>query len=598
MQQLRCIQGGMLPFGAMEPAHACAAMHAFQQAVGEAVRVPGPPVLWLAPRCAGLRPDAGGVGARKAPPPPAHAPLWWAGGGWREVPMVAGAVHALGHPAYVPKRFAPHWSGGALVRPVPAPREPGPLQGVHPSGGSGVLRALRILLSDEGGNLWVRPSVGGEWCRYPFATDFQLGRIEAFEICEGDRYVLLLRGAKPGPDAVVTYDLRRNSFRSPCGPTRALPGGHAGQAPVPWRPVAGATVADAVGAPLHAWVLEATANYLLLLAPTSRDGVQRRSGDDSPHSAVHFIGHAGEVVSHHLPCNALRLTVQRYDDHLLFVKDQAEHPEDACMDDDWHPSYPRVAAWLLCAEDTAVPPVPVHLPGKEQGWGAADERPWSLVLARGNLTEIAPSHRLSQDTAPRLYLLEEGSPEQPTLLRLWATRRVDDATNILYQRHTLDGEQLVRHALAFSPLFESEIDMLDFPEPGALRDGGASGAWLVWSPDIRHAARIIGGRFAFWRCALAFAGESAELVASKHRAYVAAVSHASEVSPAEVLPLGKWGWEGMHLPADCASNGVVTGLPCFPALRRAEGTYQRPEDWWIHPVGGDAAQHASLSVYR
>mmetsp|Transcript_62353 Transcript_62353/g.175834 ORF Transcript_62353/g.175834 Transcript_62353/m.175834 type:complete len:456 (-) Transcript_62353:107-1474(-) len=454
-----------------------------------------------------------------------------------------------------------------------------------------------LLCERENGQaLWARPLAGGEWRLCPLRLDFQVARTEAFEVCGGDRYVLLFRGRGAGGggclNSIVMFDLVRNEWLPLLGPTRSRPGGNVGEPPVRWRPVEiDPGVRCASHAPLLAWLLESTPDYLMLLAPVSRDGVQRGTSDR--HSAVHFIGHCGEVVSHHLPCSASRLTMHRYDGFFLFVKDFDEHPEgnaNACMDDDWQPSYQGVAGWLLAAEDTAVPPMQISLPQARDGWGGGSS-PWSLVISRGNLQEQALSHHMRQDTAPRLYLLEAGP-----VWRLWASRRIDDSFDTLYQRHTLDRPQLIRHSLTFSPLQQSELEV-----------GGDSAAssWLLWSPDLRHLARLLptaaaggAGKLAFWRCAVQFSGEGADTRALNPRAYAAAVDFAPHVSPVELLSLGKRGWDEPKLPMEDAGGAVYTGLPCFPALRRGEGNFQRTQDWWIHPMGRDPASHVPLAILR
>uniref|UniRef100_A0A7S1WD05 Uncharacterized protein n=1 Tax=Alexandrium catenella TaxID=2925 RepID=A0A7S1WD05_ALECA len=352
---------------------------------------------------------------------------------------------------------------------------------------------------------------------------------------------------------------------------------------------------------LRAWLLEATADYLVLLAPVSRDGVQR--GGEGPHAAVHFVGHDGEVVSHHLACSPTTVMVQRYDGYMLFAKDAEEHAAgdlDACLDDDWHPSYPQVAAWLLSADDVAMPPLPVHLPDVSRGWAGRGSA-WSVVLARGQLEELAEHHHLRHDTAPRLYLLEIGPA-----VRLWASRRVDEAFDTLYQRHGLDGLQLLRHSLSFSPLDQSQLGVQ------AIGGENAGGAWLLWSPELRHTGQVAsgagpgGGKLTFWRCAVGFAGEPADLRARRRCAYLSAAEATPEISPVEVLPVGRKAWEGhpnlweAHPwpREDARALCVVSGLPCYPALRRQEGTLDRPEDWWVHPSGRDASLHLPVALLR
>eukprot|EP00811_Abedinium_folium_P021096 NODE_3014_length_2106_cov_9.532087.p1 GENE.NODE_3014_length_2106_cov_9.532087~~NODE_3014_length_2106_cov_9.532087.p1 ORF type:complete len:383 (-),score=112.79 NODE_3014_length_2106_cov_9.532087:754-1902(-) len=379
---------------------------------------------------------------------------------------------------------------------------------------------------------------------------------------------------------VLLYIVELNEWRSPVGPARPWVGGHLGEPPILWRPVD--YMGQAPLAPLLAWVVESTPSYLLLLAPVSRDGVQRGPGD--AHTALHFIGHDGEVVSHHLACKADRLTVQRYQRHLLVVKDHNMHPEgvaDACLDDDHHPSYPSVAGWLLAAEDVAVPPLPVILPTE----GCNLSGGWSLAITRGSIEELVSSGHLRFDTAWRLYLFEAG-----TQLRLWASRRIDEAFDTVYRYPTLDGEQLLRHALGFTMLPQTEVEA-----PGS---GAVPGAWALWSPDLLHAARVdADGRLSFWRCAIAYEGEEAPFQALHHVAYGITGHAQPTISSVGVIPT-KTSWMGTGLPPAEAGGGVVTGLPCFPALRWTEGTLNRPEDTWTHPIGRDAAQHVPSYILR
>jgi len=324
---------------------------------------------------------------------------------------------------------------------------------------------------------------------------------------------------------------------------------------------------------------------------------------EDPHSAVHFIGHNGEVVSHHMACRPALLTLQRYDGHMLFVKDAEEHSTgrlDACFDDDWHPSYPPVVGWLLSATDVAMPPQTIYLPDTSRGWVNGDAI-WSVALARGNTEELVDRWHLRHDTAPRLYLLEVGSA-----VRLWASRRVDEAFDTLYHRHTLDGLQLLRHSLSFDLVEQSCL------EPQALGGEGAGRAWLLWSPDLRHAAQVASGRdpgsgrLTFWRCAVSFSGEGRALRAQRSRAYVSAAEVTPKISPTEVLALGRkmWeshpnAWEAHGWPQeDARATGVLSGLPCFPMVRRQEGTLDRPQDWWMHPSGRDPALHVPITALR
>lgn len=596
---------GGLPFDAPDPAAYCTRAAAIQAATGDNVPVPCPPVLWLAPRSVHLR-----TARREGKPEDLpHAPLWWTGGAWREFPTMAQARHSQAHAGYVPRKFEPPWRTGAMLRPVEAPLELGLGQESFDTAAvPPVFRLLQLLLCAPGSSLWARSVCGGEWCLFPHQLEFDMARSEAFEVQRGDRYVLLLRGRQTasagGLDTVLLFDRTRNMWLPPIGPTRSTASGHVGEAPVRWRPVDGVWGTRATALSMKGWLLEATPDYLLLLSPVARDGVQR--GPDDAHSALQFFGYDGEVVSHHLACNPRCLSVQRYDQFFLIAKDTHLHvggeQGDAIMDDDWHPSYPRVAGWLLAADDASVPPLPIFLPSANTGFGASalgilgsaresTEEPtrWSLAIARGNVEEVATSQHMQQDNALRLFLLEDGP-----LLRIWASRRLDDAFDTLYQKHTLDGVQLVRHALDFMPLRASELEV-----------GSAGGSWLLWSPDLRHTARVAvagpgSGKLAFWRCAVAYEGETAALRAQRSRACRMAVHATTDISSMQLLPLiASQGWESCVLPQrDARGCSVVSGLPCFPVLRREEGCFAKVEEFWIHPMGRDTALLPPLSTTR
>eukprot|EP00747_Dinoflagellata_sp_TGD_P222823 gnl/TRDRNA2_/TRDRNA2_94501_c0_seq1.p1 gnl/TRDRNA2_/TRDRNA2_94501_c0~~gnl/TRDRNA2_/TRDRNA2_94501_c0_seq1.p1 ORF type:complete len:620 (+),score=81.02 gnl/TRDRNA2_/TRDRNA2_94501_c0_seq1:96-1862(+) len=575
-----------MPQDARDPAQYCTWLAGIQQAVGGGdIPVPGPPVLWLVPPTH-LRRGKGPL------PAPVYTPLWWVAGEWREFPDCSHAPHAQAHAAYTPRRFEPMNKAG-LLRVVSEPAEAGPEDGHQRPYGSrpvGVVSVLRMLLCERDGMLWGRPRMGAEWRRCPYRFEFQLALTEAFEVSGGDKYIFLFRSRASGVrclDSVVLFDLRRNEWRLPVGPTRAAPGGHIGEPLVPWQRV---EQAQPAAQPMRAWLLESSADYLVLLAPVSRDGVQR--GVDDVHSAVHFFGFDGEVVSHHMACRAMRLSAQRYDKHILFAKDFDEHNENwnpdlqedqlgTYLNNDWHHSYRQVAGWLLSAENVSVPPMPVHLPSPEEGWNS--DASWSMVLARGNLEELAPSYALRLDTAPRIYLLEAGSH-----LRIWASRRVDDATDVLYQRHLLDGPDLVRHALSFS-LMQQEVLEIDSNDD--------FGPWNLWSPDLRHLGHVGPDNiFGYYRCGIAFTGDPTDLRALHTRAYHAAAEAVSKVSAVDALCIGAR-WEGHELPAEDARNGAIAlGLPCYPALRINEGTFHRTEDHWVHPIGRDPAQHVPLQL--
>lgn len=321
---------------------------------------------------------------------------------------------------------------------------------------------------------------------------------------------------------------------------------------------------------------------------------------------------------------------------MLFIKDHDAHPEDEDrhLDDDWHPSYPRLAAWLLNADDAAVPPLQVHLPASSDGWkGVRGGCSWSLVLCRGNLEELAPSVHMRWDSAPRLYLLEAGAEQ----FQLWASRRVDESFDTIYQRDTLDGREILRHSLSFSPVPHSQLYGLT-----DVAAGGSAASWQLWSPELRHAARVasalaptpsvpsspagagtstvsrvddatrmFGGsgsgtvKMTFWRCRMCFAGESEDIRAQHPCAYTSVAEATPKISPVEVLSYGRRGWEGhprsweAHgLPqADTSATTLVTGLPCFPTHRRGESTVARPEDRWLQTLGQDATLHIPQALH-
>lgn len=589
------LPGGM-PFEAEDPATYCTRSGVLQRSVGADFPVACPPVLWLAPRTVHLRASREGL-----PEELPHAPLWWTGGCWRELQSDGGHAHAPS--AYAPRRFEPPWraGGGGLVRVTEClPLEdPGPLQDAFGDGNPTVLRVLNLLLSSpDGQTLWARRAVGGAWSRFPVDLPaFALRRTDAFEVAGGERYLLLLRGGGTAGalDTVLLFDASRSEWLPPLPPTRPAGAGNTGEPPVRWRPV---RAAAGPGLWAQAWLLESSPDYVLLLAPVCRDGMQRIAADD-PHSALHFVGQGGEVVSHHLACRASNLTAQRYDQFMVFVKDPHEHMpgrEAACLDDEWHPSYTAISGWVLDVNDVSVPPLPAILP--DEMLRSPQTSSWSLVLARGSLQELVTDSRLQQDMAPRLYLLEDGP-----MLRLWATRRVDEAFHAVFENHTFEGRRLVRSVLEFAPLGHSEVEI-----------GGVGGAWLLWSGDVRHTARLAragpgGGRLAFWRCAVHFADAAASLRTMRPHATAAAAqampvragvcAPSAGASPAQLLAHpGDFGWEACWDPSQNARNGaVVTGLPCFPTLRFEEGCFGRPEDFWQHPVSRDAVLLPPLTTF-
>eukprot|EP00448_Togula_jolla_P042723 CAMPEP_0170569820 /NCGR_PEP_ID=MMETSP0224-20130122/766_1 /TAXON_ID=285029 /ORGANISM="Togula jolla, Strain CCCM 725" /LENGTH=560 /DNA_ID=CAMNT_0010892027 /DNA_START=76 /DNA_END=1754 /DNA_ORIENTATION=- len=531
-----------------DPATFCVRVASMQRASGK-VPVPSPPVLWLARLPGPWLPQG------KSAPELPHAPLWWAGGGWREFSEASAALPA----AYAPRRFQPPWIRGAgLLRPLEAPGEAGPDEGHAQALGSGpstrVLRVLRMLICEWAGALWARPQVGGAWCQCPHSiAGLSIARLEAFEVCGGNEYIVLLHdtGAKEStrgtPSLVLTFSLTRNEWCPTAGATRAFAGRHGGEAPVRWRPVPGHRPSNPAP-PMHAWLIEATPDYLVLLSPVARDGAQRDGKD--VHSALHFIGVSGEVISHHMAVSAKQLTIQRYDEHLLLFKDSERDADgDAdCLDDDWNPSHQRVAGWLLSVKDVAVPPLPVFLPSAEEGW-LAGASSWSLALAWGCLEDFASSWHLRSDMAPRLYLLESGP-----MLRLWASRVVDEDYGTVLQRHSLDGKELLRHALTFAPLQQTLLEV----DGHGLAAVETAPTWMLWSPDLRHAVRLRDREQAsFWRCAGASRdGESSALKASATHARLASVGVAETISTAEVFPRSG-DWDSCALPWEAAHGAEV-----------------------------------------
>eukprot|EP00929_Paragymnodinium_shiwhaense_P086693 TRINITY_DN47158_c0_g1_i4.p1 TRINITY_DN47158_c0_g1~~TRINITY_DN47158_c0_g1_i4.p1 ORF type:complete len:636 (+),score=79.35 TRINITY_DN47158_c0_g1_i4:90-1997(+) len=612
------------PGRAPDPATFCRRFCDFRQAVCADVPPAPSPVLWLATPPSQLVPGDSGCTTLGAPGQ--FQPFWWADGSWREFPAT-GKPHALTHSAYTPRRFEPAWrTGGGLLRPVAAPLEAGPEEGDAPlysstvaAGGSyaGVMRIMNLLLCEREGGLWARRHDGGRWVRCTQDVEFTLNRTEGFEVCGGERYVLVLRSGRAGPDAIVTFDAVRHRWISPVSAARAKPGGHCGDAPVLWRPVEGnfgvPTPRKPTELPFRGWLVEATSAWMVVLAPSARDGQQRGTTKDV-HSAVHIFGQHGEVIVHQLECCLSRLTVQRYQGYLLFVKDSdaRQFSGDDIMNDDWNPSQPRTAAWLLSAEDVAVPPLPVHLPQLNEGW-SANAIGWSLVLSRGCLE--APDDRTRRlgvegtctDSAPRLYLLEVGISS----MRLWVSRRVDDAHSTRFESRTLDGQRHLRRAFAFAPLLRGDLDAEGGQEEAAahaafgsagdgnrnlgcveslMEDLGAgteerSATPIVpalWSPDLIHAARIenCGGarRALFWRCAVVYAGEPVVFKAGALQAHAAVGEAETIISSAEVYPLKpRWGSVGAP-SAICNGGTIVHDLPCFPTMRWGEADVHRPEN--------------------
>lgn len=539
--------------------------------------LPGPraPPLWLAPW-------------RARPQGPTLA--WSACAGWQELPAPADQAGAPCSAALAARRFEPPWRRSGLLRPTDAPDERMP--GAE---GRRVVRLLGVLLCQTGSGLWARPVVGGQWrpCPWGGSAAVDPALAEGFEVeprrLGGGRLLLFLRAAAGGSGAlasVLCYDAERGEWLAMKPPTRPRLGGHVGEAPVRWRPDnGGGRAAD--DEPLRAWMLECTPEHIVLLAPVSRGGTQRGTGDC--HSALHFLMHSGEVVSHHLPCHYWQLTSQRYDGYFLFVRDPVEglaaSPDASIMDDNRLPFDGKVVAWLVFAAEAAVPPMPVHLPWDEAESGGTTR--WSMALSRG----IGPGR------LPRLVLLEQ----EQGVVQLWASRSLDRVGDTLYERHSLDGRQLLRHALVLEALSGSELDI----EGLGLAAVGAAAQRLLWSPELRCVARVDGaagrfaGRMAFWCCGGTPSAPPPAVQTTFAQAFAAAAELVPEGFAADYAPLGFQAWVGGRLPSESAKGrAVVTGLPCFGTMRLGEGSFRRPEDAWIHPVGHGLAVHTPLAVYQ
>mmetsp|Transcript_64618 Transcript_64618/g.114941 ORF Transcript_64618/g.114941 Transcript_64618/m.114941 type:complete len:556 (-) Transcript_64618:113-1780(-) len=551
-----------LPQHAQDPAGFCARTELLQRVAGEDVPVPGPPVLWLSPRA-----------AQQGHPLP-YAPLWWADG-WRDFGPLPAATHAQAHLSYVPRRFEPPWRcGSVLLRAADASLEAGP--------SSRVVQLLKVLLCEVDGNLWSKPATGGEWRECPFNLDFQLARTEAFEVMGGQRYVFFFRSmgsAGGGSDSVLIYHVGRNEWTLP---SSSRPTASAHQGEVRWETLRGPKPSPA---PLKAWLLEANLDYIVLLAPVASDGMQRDKQDD--HAVVHFLDCDGQVVSHHLPCSIGRLSVQRYSNYMLFVKadEVGKESNSSVLHEE------KTAGWLWAVSDVAVPPLPVMLPDGPE-WS---HRAWSMVLARGLAQEFSAAPNLQLDTAPRLYLLEE----EPSI-RLWASRRVDDILETLHQQHSLDGSRFFRHVLSFSPVPGSEL----LVEASSNGEDASSGTWLLWSPDLQHSARVLPaeanrkGKLGFWRCSVTFSDPLVLMQSSQPTALRSFAVDSVEPHYVDSRPMGFKGWLGGGLPAEDARVGPVTGQPCFPTWVRNEGNFDRPDDYWLHPLGQGVMQLPPMSSLR
>lgn len=439
---------------AEDPAGFCARADFLQKLVGPALGgVASPPVLWVA-----------ASGMKNLTEPGPDLPLWWAGGAWHQF----NESKAFGA-AYIPRKFEPAWRCGSVLSHLsPSSIEAGPGEVVAPPGGSDVMQVMRVLLCQRGDKLWSKPLTGGEWRECPYRLHLDVRRVKALELLGGRRYLFLfqeVQGIPSGLDTVLMHDLCRNEWRPPTA-ARATAAGH--QEEVNWQTMNGPRST----APLKAWVLEASMDYVVLMAPVCRDGFQRVPEKDN-YTALYFIGCRGEEVIHHLPCLVHKLTVQRYDRYMLLVKDSGDELLDFA---EYPADYVDTCGWLLDAEDWAAGPLPVLLPSDNAAWGYGT---WSMVIARGAL-EDKPDLRL--DMAPRIYLLEDDAD-----LRIWTTRRIDDL-NAGLQPPTFESRSQFHHLIHF-PMEPDEVG------PRCL-----GGNWSLWAPDLQFAARINRGKIWYWRC--------------------------------------------------------------------------------------------------
>jgi len=450
----------MLLAHGQDPAGFCTRADFLNQLAGPALGgVASPPVLWVA--ASGIK---GPIQDPSLSGP--DLPLWWAGGAWHQFSESKAAA------AYVPRKFEPPWRcASVLSHPAPTAIEAGP--GDVAPGSTDVMQLLRVLLCQRGETLWSKPVTGGEWRECPYRVHLDARRVKALELLGGRRYLFLFQdtqGIPSGLDTVLLYDLPRNEWRPPTS-ARAIAPGH--QEEVHWQTMNGPRSL----APLKAWVLEATMDYVVLMAPVCRDGFQRVPEKDN-YTALYFIGCRGEEVIHHLPCMAQKLTMQRYNSHMIFMKDSG----DELLDFPEYPAeYVDTCAWLLEASNWAEAPMPVILPSDNAAWGCGT---WSMVISRGALEE-RPDLRL--DMAPRIYLLEDDAD-----LRLWTTRRIDELGAGL-QPPTFESRSHFHHLIHF-PMEPDEVG------PRCL-----GGNWSLWTPELQFAARVTGGKMWYWRCDVVYA---------------------------------------------------------------------------------------------
>jgi hypothetical protein len=281
---------------------------------------------------------------------------------------------------------------------------------------------------------------------------------------------------------------------------------------------------------------------------------------------------------------------------------------EACMDDNWHPSYPRTAGWLLQLEDVSIPPLPIHLPTVADGWGGSSSK-WSMMLSRGYLEELVQHSHLRLDMGARVYLLEERSLEESAapsqgddlmLLRLWASHRIDTGHAAVYERRTLDGATLERAAVAVQPLLDHDLEV---PLVDAAMSSPPSN-YALWSPELHHAARVgLGGGLGFWRCGIRFADEAKAPRSHKMTPCALAAAAVSHVPLSEAF-LRKLGWEASSLPRDLAChNPVVVGLPAYPTLRWSDPGFHEAQETltmgpWQQALGREPGMLAPMQVLR
>lgn len=310
--------------------------------------------------------------------------------------------------------------------------------------------------------MWTRPTTGGQWRRHAGGTldvpPTGVRDVKGFEMLDGEEYILVF------DNTILMRYVRRNMM----------------MAPVDERLLQGQS--------LRGVIVESAPEYLMVLTRTNRQGVQT---PDGRFTALHFLGHRGQSITHALECDMNRLCVHRYAEHVMFVKDPDVHPRsvDLWLDDDWHPDYAHHAGWLWSLENVSLPPLEVHLPPD-----VSDD--WSICLARGGLGEDnAPNPSAESDRYFRLYLLDgvKGS--------LWmTTRRVDDGYDTVFERPMYnvydetkcDGRQLARHALAFAEVPTDPV-------------GGVMNS-LLWSFDLSYVCRpnrTCDG-CSYWQCSVGF----------------------------------------------------------------------------------------------